>query len=61
MFCSSARRRGRGNGWRWEAWRVEARTPRSKAMVVEVNIGTGDIGTIANLLMRLHHDSLDSR
>ena len=30
-------------------------------MVVEVNISTGDIGTIANLLMRLHHDSLDSR
>ena len=30
-------------------------------MLLEVNIGTGGVEEVARLLMRLHHDSLDSR
>ena len=42
------------NGSRWEAWEVNSRTARKKAMIVETNITTGDTIEIANDMMGIH-------
>ena len=46
------------NGGRWEAWEMVQQQPRRESVVVEVNLGTGEIAEIVSTLRKLHRDTL---
>ncbi len=46
------------NGLRWEAWEVKPGSPRKDSVIAEINVTTGDVGTIAESLQRLSYDVL---
>lgn len=49
------------NGGRWEAWKIEPRTPRKESTFVEVHLATGDIPEVAAKLEKLSQGVLGQR